>query len=63
VEVGQAGNHHPFEPDRFSINPKDLGLNLSGLAERWLMENTDAIQAFNERTGTHGVFSDGFRAF
>lgn len=55
---------------------KDLGLNLSNvaeealaqavrakLAEAWLLENANAIQAYNTRTEAHGVFSDGLRSF
>lgn len=55
---------------------KDLGLNLSSvaeealakavrarLAEAWLQENANAIQAYNARTEAHGVFSDGLRSF
>lgn len=55
---------------------KDLGLNLSGLAEEaiakaararlaetWLAENADAIQAYNKRVASQGVFSDGLRNF
>ncbi len=55
---------------------KDLGLNLShvaeaalaqavkaSLAERWLKENAEAIQAYNQRVAAHGVFSDGARTF
>jgi antitoxin CcdA len=53
-----------------------LGLNLSGvaeealacavsarLAERWLEENRIAIDTYNRRIETQGVFSDGLRAF
>ena len=55
---------------------KDFGLNLSGLAEEalaravkarmaeaWLQENAEAIQAYNMRVETQGVFSDGLRNF
>lgn len=55
---------------------KDLGLNLSSVAEaaiaqavkdsleeRWLKENAEAIQAYNQRAEAHGVFSDDLRAF
>jgi len=55
---------------------KELGLNLSALAEqalteavkarlgqRWQEENRDAIEAYNRRVETHGVFSDGLRSF
>lgn len=72
----------PKKPVNLSLNSdllrmgKDLGLNLSNVAEtalaqavkdsmgeRWLMENTDAIQAYNKHVEAHGVFSDGSRAF
>lgn len=72
----------PKKPVNLSLNSdllklgKDLGLNLSSvaesalaqavkesLAERWLTENAEAIQAYNERVEAHGVFSDGSRAF
>jgi antitoxin CcdA len=55
---------------------KELGLNLSSvaeealayavnlqLAERWVVENQDAIAAYNRRVETQGVFSDGIRSF
>jgi len=72
----------PKKPVNLSLNSdllrmgKDLGLNLSNvaetalaqavkdsMAERWLKENMDAIQAYNKRVETHGVFSDGARTF
>jgi antitoxin CcdA len=72
----------PKKPVNLSLNSdllrmgKDLGLNLSGvaeaaiaqavkasLAEQWLKENAEAIQAYNERIEAHGVFSDGVRTF
>jgi len=55
---------------------RDLGLNLSGvaeealayavsarLAERWKEENREAIDAYNRRIEAEGVFSDGLRTF
>ena len=55
--------------------PKKL-VNLSGLADKaiastvraclaeaWLAENASAIQAYNERVESKGVFSDGLRRF
>lgn len=55
---------------------KDLGLNLSGvaeaalsyavgarLAERWVEENQAGIAAYNQRIEAGGVFSDGLRTF
>ncbi|MDP2875813.1 MAG: type II toxin-antitoxin system CcdA family antitoxin [Holophaga sp.] len=55
---------------------KDLGLNLSSIAEnalaqavkismaeRWLKENAEAIEAYNARVEAQGVFSDGSRTF
>ena len=72
----------PKKPVNLSLNSdllkmgKDLGLNLSSvaetalaqavkvsMAERWLKENAEAIQAYNTRIDTHGVFSDGTRTF
>ncbi len=72
----------PKKPVNLSLNSdllkmgKDLGLNLSGvaeaaiaqavkesLAERWLKDNAEAIQAYNKRVEAHGVFSDGVRSF
>lgn len=72
----------PKKPVNLSLNSdllkmgKDLGLNLSSvaetalaqavkvsMAERWLTENAEAIQAYNERVEAHGVFSDGSRTF
>jgi len=29
--------------------------------KRWVEENRDAIEAYNERIRTHGVWSDGLR--
>ena len=55
---------------------KELGLNLSSLAEdavalavknhlaqRWQEENAAAIRAYNKRVAKRGVFSDGLRRF
>lgn len=72
----------PKKPVNLSLNSdllrmgKDLGLNLSNVAEaaiaqavkesmadRWLQENADAILEYNKRVEAHGVFSDGGRAF
>ncbi len=72
----------PKKPVNLTLNSdllrlsKDLGLNLSGLAEEaiakavrsrleedWLKENAEAIQAYNKRVEAHGVFSDGLRNF
>jgi len=72
----------PKKPVNLTLNGdllrlgKELGLNLSGLAEEaiaqavkarlaeaWLRENADAIQAYNERVEKQGVFSDGLRSF
>jgi len=33
------------------------------LREQWLSENREAIDAYNEHVGKHGVFSDGVRSF
>lgn len=72
----------PKRPVNLSLNSdllrigKDLGLNLSSvaeealacavsarLAEHWLEENRTAIATYNHRIETQGVFSDGLRAF
>lgn len=72
----------PKRPVNLSLNAellalgKELGLNLSGIAEAalaqavkatleeaWLKENGEAIQAYNARVAAHGVFSDGLRTF
>jgi antitoxin CcdA len=72
----------PKKPVNLTMNSdllklsKDMGLNLSGLAEEaiaqavktrlaeaWLQENAEAIQAYNGRIEAHGVFSDGLRSF
>lgn len=55
---------------------KELGINLSAVAEaalasavkermgqRWLEENAEAIQTYNLRVDSQGVFSDGLRSF
>ena len=55
---------------------KDLGLNLSAvaeearayavsarLAEGWAEENQAAIATYNQRVDAAGVFSDGLRSF
>ena len=55
---------------------RELGLNVSALAEKaldeavraalgaaWARENAGAIAAYNERVEERGVFSDGMRAF
>ena len=72
----------PKKPVNLSMNAdllklsKNLGLNLSGLAEEaidkavrarlaetWLAENADAINVYNKRVESQGVFSDGLRNF
>ena len=55
---------------------KELGLNISSIAEEalaqavkkcqaeaWSRENAEAIQSYNEHVAKDGVFSDGFRRF
>lgn len=55
---------------------RELGVNLSRELERrlieivaeaararWLAENQDAIEAYNEHVERNGVFSDGLRSF
>lgn len=78
---GQPGVDGPKRPVNLSINGellrlgKELGLNLSGIAEaalaravkerlgqHWLAENAAAIQVYNLRT-ERAVFSDGLRTF
>lgn len=79
-------SHHPADapkrPVNLSLNSdllrlgKELGLNLSSvaeealayavnarLAERWVVENQNAIEAYNRRIDMQGVFSDGLRTF
>jgi antitoxin CcdA len=72
----------PKRPVNLSLNiellrlGKDLGINLSAVAEealagavrerlaqRWLEENDGAVQDYNRRVGESGVFSDGLRTF
>ena len=72
----------PKKPVNLSLNSdllrigKDLGLNLSSLAEaaiaqavrmslaeQWRKENADAIRAYNQHAEDHGVFSDKLRTF
>ena len=72
----------PKRPVNLSLNgdllrlAKELGLNLSSvaeaalanavnarLAERWLEENRGAIDTYNARIEAQGVFSDGLRTF
>jgi antitoxin CcdA len=72
----------PKRPVNLSLNSdllrlgKDLGLNLSSvaeaalacamrarLAERWLEENQNAIESYNRRIEAQGAFSDGLRTF
>ena len=55
---------------------RQQNINLSGLLEkslldelkrreqiRWMKNNRKAIDAYNKRIATHGVFSDGLRRF
>lgn len=55
---------------------KELDINLSATLEqaliealkkkqreRWLAENKQAMEAYNEHVEKHGVFSDGLRSF
>ena len=75
-------NNAPKRPVNLSLNSdllrlgKELGLNLSSVAEealvyavsarraeRWLEENRTAIATYNHRIETQGVFSDGLRTF
>ncbi len=72
----------PKRPVNLSLNgdllrlAKELGLNLSSVAEEalayavgvrqaelWLKENRKAIQSYNSRIESQGVFSDGIRTF
>ena len=72
----------PKKPVNLSLNSdllrigKDLGLNLSSvaeaaiaqavkelMAEQWLKENDEAIREYNQRVEARGVFSDDLRAF
>lgn len=72
----------PKRPVNLSLNSdllklgKDLGLNLSSVAEealvqavkarladQWLRENADAIRSYNSRVEERGVFSDSVRIF
>jgi antitoxin CcdA len=72
----------PKRPVNLSLNGdllrlgKELGLNLSSVAEEalacavsarqaelWLKENEKAIESYNGRIESQGVFSDGIRAF
>lgn len=72
----------PKRPVNLSLNSdllrqaRELGLNLSGvaeealayavsarLAERWAEENRAAVEAYNRRIEAQGVFSDGLRTF
>jgi len=72
----------PKRPVNLSLNGdllrlgKELGLNLSSvaeealayavnarLAEQWVDENRAAIETYNRRIEAHGVFSDGLRTF
>ena len=72
----------PKRPVNLSLNGdllrlgKELGLNLSSVAEEalayavsvrqaelWLKENKKAIESYNARIESQGVFSDGLRAF
>ncbi len=58
------------------MEAKSLGINLSAALEntlrnevrkrkqeRWLADNSDAIEAYNRRVARRGVFSDGLRKF
>jgi len=36
---------------------------ISQKRERWLKENREAIEIYNELVARHGVFSDGLRGF
>jgi antitoxin CcdA len=55
---------------------REFGINLSAtleqaliesvkqeLGRRWLEENAEAINAYNQHVERHGVFSDGLRSF
>ena len=72
----------PKRPVNLSLNGdlvrlgKELGLNLSSVAEKalayavsarqaelWLEENAKAIEAYNGRIEAQGIFRDGVRTF
>ncbi len=40
-----------------------VGPLLPGLAETWLQENAEAIEAYNTHVEANGVFNDGIRSF
>jgi len=82
AKIASIRHDGPRKPVNLTLNSdlvklgKDLGLNLSSIAEaalaqavgerlgrRWLEENAAAIQAYNRRVEKRGVFSDGLRAF
>ncbi len=55
---------------------KEMDINLSATLEhalaaavrdkqraKWLVDNKDAIDAYNDHVDRHGVFSDGLRSF
>jgi len=77
--VPNAGRKRPvnlsLDSDLLKLG-KELGINLSSVAEaalanavrehlaqRWLEENAEAIQTYNLRVDSQGVFSDGLRSF
>jgi len=72
----------PKKPVNLSLNSdllrlgRELGLNVSALAEQalaeavkaclqeaWVKENAEAIKAYNRHVEEQGVFSDGLRTF
>jgi hypothetical protein len=53
----QLGVRHDLEESR------ELDINASKTRERWLTENREAIEAYNDLVARHDVFSEGLRGF
>jgi antitoxin CcdA len=56
------------KPPGLGINPSRTregasGEEISQRRERWLEENREAIETYNELVAKHGVFSGGLRGF
>jgi antitoxin CcdA len=58
--------------EKLLMEAREQGLNLSKVLERalaeerarrWLAENKDAIEAYNEDIRKHGVWSEGLRSW
>jgi antitoxin CcdA len=58
-----AVNSDLSKKTQLGIREEASAEEISQKRERWLEENREAIETYNELVARHGVFSDGLRGF